>query len=343
MSKPTIVDIAKFAGVSIGTVSNALNNKGRISETTRKKVIAAAEELGFVPNYNASKLKSGKSNLIGVIVEDITNPYMSEQTVALEEVLAQKGYLPLLANTNDNVVSQRRLIEEMVGQGVAGIVLAPSNGTEVADMALIKARKVPCVLSTRELADLSFDFVGADDYQGAKLVTKHLLDAGHRRIVKVGGRESVSTGRLRTKGFCDAFEEQGISMATSRIISGDATRAFGKQIAQDLIQNPMFYTAIMCQNDIVAAGVYTALMKAGVKVGKDVAVTGFDGLKDTELWAPPLTTVRANPSAIGRDVGLHLLQRLEGDTSPVRRTRLMPELVIRQSTANMKINADTNF
>ncbi|WP_068314143.1 LacI family DNA-binding transcriptional regulator [Polycladidibacter hongkongensis] len=336
MSKPTIVDIAKYAGVSIGTVSNALNNKGRISDATRKKVVAAAQELGFVPNYNASKLKSGHSNLVGVIVEDITNPYMSEQTVALEGVLAAKGYLPLLANTNDDVENQRKLIEEMVGRGVAGIVLAPSIGTVADDLALIQSRGVPCVLSTRELSDVTLDFVGADDFQGAKLITSHLLDLGHRNILKIGGHETVSTGRLRTQGFYSAFMERGLALNTTRVLPGYATRAFGKACVEQLLPELGTYSAIVCQNDIVAGGVYLALAEAGIRVGEDIAVTGFDGLKDTVLWGPPLTTARASPSAIGRDVGSQLLRRMQGDISPVRRTRLMPELLVRASS---RVNA----
>ncbi|MTI17417.1 LacI family transcriptional regulator [Rhodobacteraceae bacterium RKSG542] len=332
MTKPTIVDIARHAGVSIGTVSNALNNKGRVAEKTRKKVIASAEALGFVRDYNAARLKSGKSNLIGVIVEDITNPYMSELTVSMETVLGRNGYLPILANSSDKLERQSQLIEEMIGHGVAGIVLIPCAGTSSKEVDLIVSRKIPCVTTTRELPEALFDFVGTDDYFGAQDVVGHLLDEGCRTLVQIGGLENTSTGRLRREGFFAAHAARGMVANKDLVFPGGACREFGYETAKMLLGLNLTYDGIVCQNDIVAAGVYMAYAEAGKRIGDDVRLVGFDCLMETAVWDPPLTTVRGNPVAIGHDVAMLLLRRLEGDTSQVRRFRLTPELIIRRSS-----------
>ncbi len=330
--KPTIADIAKLAAVSVATVSNALNGTGRMSARTRRRVEAAMAELGFVRDHGAAKLRTGRSKLIGVLVNDISNPFFGEFAAALEAALSARGFLPILANTGDDADRQRALLDEMLGHGVAGLVVSPTIGTQPEDFALVRDRGIPCVTCVREVEDAPFDFIGADDFSAARLGTRHLLDGGHAKIAFVGGLPGAATWHRRCDGFFSALREHGIEPDEDLIRPGPAMRAFGRTAARQLADMGHPVSAVLCFNDIVALGACIGFKEAGVLVGKDVAVVGFDNLPDSEAWTPPLTTVEVYPRSIGANAAARLLRRLDGDESHPEISRLAPRLIARQSS-----------
>ena len=330
--KVTITEIAQRAGVSSATVSLVLNEKGRISEPTRKKVHAAMEEFGFIPDQSAVNLRLGRSKLIGAVVNDISNPFFAELTAALEQTVTAADFLLIVANSADDPERQRSLLSAMISHGVAGLVISPSAGTSAADFAFIKRREIPCVTCVREFPGLGMDFVGSDDFSGAYLAVEHLHKLGHRRIAFVGGVRGTTTWSLRQAGFRDAMHGFGSRVAEDLIIPGATNRDFGWQTAGTLAARKEAFTAIVCFNDIVAMGLCAGLRAAGYDIGRDISVVGFDNLPASEMCAPPLTTVEVFPRGIGAEAGQLLLRRLKGAGEMAINQRLAPVLLARGST-----------
>jgi len=332
VGKITITEIARAAEVSSATVSLVLNGKGRISEGTRAKVSKAMQELGFIRDQGAANLRLGGSKLIGVVVNDISNPFFAELTAALEQTVSPGGFMLIVANSADDPARQRELLLAMVGHGVAGLVVSPSAGTMHADFAFIKRREIPCVICVRELAGIGMDFVGTDDFSAACLAVEHLFELGHRRIAFVGGVPSTTTWSFRQAGFRQAMHRLGAPVDEELILPGPTNRDFGRQVARRLLSLPERLTAVLCFNDIVAIGLCAGLHEAGVEVGRQVSVVGFDNLPESEAWPPPLTTVEVYPRGLGAETGRLLLRRLEGQSGSVVNQRLAPKLIVRRST-----------
>ena len=330
--KITITEIARRAEVSSATVSLVLNGKGRISEATRKKVHAAMEEFGFIPDQSAVNLRLGRSKLIGAVVNDISNPFFAELTAALEKTVSASDFLLIVANSADDPERQRRLLSAMISHGVAGLVISPSAGTSASDFAFIKRREIPCVTCVREFPGLGMDFVGSDDFTGAYLAVEHLHKLGHRRIAFVGGVPGTTTWSLRQAGFRDAMLRFGSRVAEDLIIPGATNWDFGWQTSEALAAKKDDFTAIICFNDIVAIGLCAGLQGAGLEIGRDVSVVGFDNLPASEMCAPPLTTVEVFPRGIGAEAGRLLLRRLAGVGETAINQRLTPLLLARGTT-----------
>jgi DNA-binding LacI/PurR family transcriptional regulator len=330
--KVTITEIAKRSGVSSATVSLVLNEKGRISEATRKRVHAAMEESGFIPDQSAVNLRLGHSKLIGAVVNDISNPFFAELTAALEQTVATANFLLIVANSADDPERQRSLLSAMISHGVAGLVISPSAGTSAADFAVIKRREIPCVTCVREFPELGMDFVGSDDFSGAYLAVDHLHRLGHRRIAFIGGVRGTTTWILRQAGFRDAMHHFGSHVADDLILPGATNRDFGRQTAETLVQRKGAFTAVICFNDIVAIGLCAGLRSAGFEIGRDISVIGFDNLPASEMCAPPLTTIEVFPRGIGAEAGRLLLRRLGGVGEMAINQRLSPVLLVRGST-----------
>jgi len=332
VGKITITEIARAAEVSSATVSLVLNGKGRISEGTRTKVNKAMQELGFIRDQGAANLRLGGSKLIGVVVNDISNPFFAELTAALEQTVSPSGFMLIVANSADDPARQRQLLLAMVGHSVAGLVVSPSAGTDHADFAFIKQREIPCVICVRELAGIGMDFVGADDFSAACLAVEHLFELGHRRIGFVGGVPSTTTWSFRQAGFRQAMHRLGAAVDEELILPGPTNRDFGRQVANRLLSQPEPLTAVVCFNDIVAIGLCAGLRVAGIDVGRQISVIGFDNLPESEAWPPPLTTVEVYPRGLGAETGRLLLRRLEGQSGAAVNQRLAPKLIVRQST-----------
>ncbi len=336
VGKITITEIARIANVSSATVSLVLNGKGRISDKTRDRVNSALRELGFIRDQSAVKLRLGRSKLIGAIVNDISNPFFAELTAALEQTVSTAGFLLIVSNSADDPARQRELLSAMVGHGVAGLVVSPSAGTLPADFDFIKQRELPCVTCVRELAGIWMDFVGTDDFSGACLAIEHLFGLGHRRIAFVGGVPGTTTWGFRQQGFREAMHRFAVPVREELILPGPTNREFGRQIGRRLLSLDEQLTAVVCFNDIVAIGLCASLREAGIEVGRDVSVVGFDNLPESEAWTPALTTVEVYPRGLGVETGRLLLRRLKGESGSATNQRLTPKLIVRKSTGSVE-------
>ncbi|WP_068087924.1 LacI family DNA-binding transcriptional regulator [Polycladidibacter stylochi] len=331
-SKITVSDIARKAGVSVATVSNALNDTGRMSDATKLRVKQAMDELGFVRDYGAAKLRSGRSRLVGVLVQDMANPLYAEMSAALEVELSKHGYLPILANIGEEPERMVAMINESIAHGVAGIIVSPTANATPEHFKTITKRELPCITIVRQVHGLEADFIGRDDHHGSYLVGKHFLDQGHRQFAMLSGLPGTTTAQLRAQGFYAALAEAGIAKENVLEISCPPTRDDALKTSKELAKHGVNFTALFCHNDIMAFGALSGLRDCGVDVTKDVAVAGFDNLALSSMWTPSLTTVELNPVAMGQEVSSLLIARLNGDTQDFVASRTRPSLIPREST-----------
>ena len=324
-----IREVADAAGVSTATVSQALNGKGRISAETRQSVREAARALGFVADRGASRMRSGRSMLIGLIVNDIANSFFAELSSGVETVATEHGYLSVMADSHDDPERQARLIATMTAQGVDGLIISSASEADPASLARLCAAGVPYVLCVRDVDDPTAPFVGFDNHAAGRLAAGHLIARGHARLAFLGATAGNANRRRRLAGVREAVEDAGARLVATR--EGPANRAFGVEAARDVLGGQREATALLCFNDAVALGVYEGVRAAGLRVGQDVAVMGFDNVSESAAWEPPLTTVELHPRGIGRQAGETLLRAIADGESTPHRVLLRPRLVERAS------------
>ncbi|MXU64355.1 LacI family DNA-binding transcriptional regulator [Oceanomicrobium pacificus] len=327
----SIKQVAEHAGVSAATVSLVLNDKGSISEETRRQVRRSAKALGFILNKNAARLRSGRSLLIGLIVNDISNPFFAELSANVELEAAGAGYLSVMANTQDDLARQQSVIETMIGQGVAGLIISAATGSDGSAFDVIREHGIPFVLCVRDLPGYGADFVGFDNFEAGVLAGRRILGAGRRNIAFIGGAADNTNRIGRFEGVKYAMRQADPDLTLLADLAGPATRQFGDEAATDLLNRMPDVEGIVCFNDYVAIGAYAAIHAAGRKVGSDVAVIGFDNVPESAAWNPPLTTVELFPRAIGGRAAKTLLDKIAHENAAPERVRLTPQLFPRKS------------
>ncbi|MFS0575172.1 LacI family DNA-binding transcriptional regulator [Sporosarcina sp. 179-K 3D1 HS] len=330
-NRVTLQEVAKHAGVSRSTASLIVRNSPTISEATRKKVLASMNELGYVYDRVAANLRSQRSTTIGIIITDIANTFYSDLFIGIHEELEKEGYTGLLGTTFDLHSKQDRLISTMLEHRVGGIILVPvsGNGQETAER--LQKLDIPVVLTVRELPESDFDYVGVDYSEGTQLIINHLIDKGHRRIAFIGGRVESSTWTERMKGFRLAHEGKELHMDDSLVFPGAINKQAGIEAAEELLKQHQDHlpTAIFCFSDLVAFGVILGLRRAGIAIGKDIEVVGFDNVPESEIVQPPLTTVSSFARQIGTEAANLLQRRITNTGKKTEKIIIQPELIIR--------------
>ncbi|ODS10540.1 LacI family DNA-binding transcriptional regulator [Vibrio scophthalmi] len=331
MTKATISDVAKYCDVSTATISMVLNNKGRISTTTRERVIEAVKTLGYVYNQAAANLRQKRSNLVGLVTPDITNPFYSEMIAGLSHYLEEQDSLLFLANAEESVQRQEKFIDSLLSQNAGGVVICPAMETNLDYLKTVQSRGFPIVLAVRPIGEEEFDFVGTHNFMGLQLATEHLIKKGHRYIAFIGGSEVSKTRSHRLGGYMSKLMEHGIPFNEKYIRSCSASRSEGAKAAHSLLEQHPEITAIIGYQDIVAFGVMRAVKSFGKSVGKDIAVVGFDDIAEAADTIPALTTVSVSAREIGRTAGELILSRMNGHNQPIKSIVFPPKLVIRDS------------
>ncbi len=326
----TILDVAKAAELSKSTVSLVLKGSPLIRAETAERVREAASRLGYVYNSRAGELRGGRSKTIGVVVNDLANPFFAEILVGVERKLVEAGYIVLMAHTNEDVERQRDVLRIMREQGAAGTVLCPAYRTPRTFAKEVEASGMPLVVMVRTLGPGRYDFAGADNERGIYAATRHLLDAGHKRIGFLGGLSGVVLEQ-RLKGFRAALAERKISFEEGLVGAAQPTRRGGHEAMSALLDMKPRPTAAVCYNDVVAFGAMSALGERGLHAGRDFALTGFDNVQDAAHSNPPLTTVDIRPEALGEQAATLLLNRIQEPTRARQVFLAEPRLVVRQS------------
>lgn len=325
----TIKDIAKAAGVTPGVVSRALNNKPGVKQSTRERILKIAQEMRYYPNTAARSLVTRRTDAIGVVMADISEPYYSQTIKGMEYAAINAGVTLLFSNSYEYVEQTDVLRKMVLGNRVDGLVIMGSNIEEKRFVTSLLEQDIPFVLVERNFPDPNVNCVWVDNTLGAYMATKLLIDKGHRKIGHIAGRVQFQVALDRIKGYRQALEEAGIEFSEDIIVPGDFVTQGGYQAMKQLL--PKECTAVFCANDAMAYGALQAIAEAGLQVPDDIAVIGFDDLEFSALTNPPLTTVHQPRYEIGRksmEILLSVLQKKEPNGIKVC---FDPKIIVRRS------------
>ena len=327
----TIRDVARLAGVSIGTVSKALNANGRLSAETRARVLRIAKAIDYRPNDLAQSLHRARSMTVGILSNDSFGRFAFPIVEALERRLFDQGIAVFMCNATDDPMRERRHIDQLLGKRVDGLVVTARRADRRAPIEPA-ARGLPVVYVFSQVENPDALCLLPDDEGGAKLAVSHLAALGRRRIAHITGPERFEAVRLREMGWRKALAEAGLKAAAGDCRPGRWSEAWGREATQALFSRRRATPdALFCGNDQIARGAVDALREMGLAVPTDVAVVGFDNWDVmTEAARPPLTSVDMNLDALGREAGASLLEMMAGRSLAGVR-RLPCSLVIRNS------------
>ncbi len=332
----TLSTIAEDLGISTATVSLALRDSPLVAEITREKIKARSSELGYVYNRRAAALRTSRSDIIGVIVRDIINPFFAEILRSIEDELGHTRRTFLLCNHEDDLALQSDFISTLMQFGADGVIMSPSIGTTAEDIAKIEANGLPVTMVARSVEGANVPTFLGDDRTGFKLVTQYLIEMGHRNVAIIGGTRKTSTGRDRRAGFHAAFDEAGIDRSSMIDIETPYGRKAGYDVVDEILKVKNRPAAIACCSDTVAMGVLNGLRMHGLEPGVDIAVTGYDDIEEAAISAPPLTTVSDGHLEIGRQAARALFKRIGGEDEAGPNILMKPELRVRQSVNKLK-------
>ncbi len=331
MRRPTIIDVANSAGVSKSTVSLVLQGSPQVKPETRKLVHTAMKEIGYVYNRSAANLRSTGTALIGLVINDLTNPFFTEFATSLQMALASRGYAVVVANTNEEPELQDQVVGAMLEHGVSALILSPAYGDVSNTLAAVERAGIPLmqVLRHVECETATFPFIAPDYAEGGRAATHYLVETGSRHIAFIGGLDGAAVTQERLSGYIAAMKDNGLQPI---VRTGKSSRSFGQEATVDLFKEHPECNAAVCFNDIVAFGMINACHEMHVKIGKEFQIVGFDDIKEaSECW-PALSTVHCGVSGFGKNVADTVLQWLQDGVSPARHTRTSTRLVLRQTT-----------
>ncbi|BCJ69335.1 LacI family DNA-binding transcriptional regulator [Polymorphospora rubra] len=335
MATAGIKEVARRAGVSLGTVSNVLNRPNSVAPATRQRVLDAIAELGYVRNDSARQLRAGQSRTVAIVVLDVANPFFTDVVHGAEQVIEEAGAMLIVCNSGEDSARERRHLELLEEQRVRGVLITPVAHGVQPNLERLHNRGIPVVLVDRGSGQASRCSVAVDDLLGGRLAMEHLLDQGHRRIAYAGGPFSIPQVADRHAGAAAALTERAVATELHVASTGSLTVAAGRRAAEELLTLPAGHrpTAVICANDLIALGVLQQLTERGLRVPDDVAIVGYDDIEFAGAAAVPLSSVRQPREQLGRTAALLLLEEAEADL--VHRHRhvvFQPELVVRRSS-----------
>ncbi|MEZ5751759.1 MAG: LacI family DNA-binding transcriptional regulator [Paracoccaceae bacterium] len=329
-SKPKLSTVADLAGVSTATASQVMRGTGRISDATRKKVLAAAQKLHYLPDSRAASMRSGEKREIGFAIHRIANPFNAEVISGVSDFLETEGYLVSILDSRDNADRQRRNLEAFIRSSRGGLLWVPAENTDERTYALLHAHGVPTVTFLRRPGTGQFDHVGIENMAAMRTATDYLANLGHRRIAYFGGEVKFGVRQERITGYQQAMADHGLAPAIIWDCPDDKGEAMAA-IRQLKAKHPEV-TAIVCNGDVVAIGAMLGLQRMGLTPGKDVSVIGFDDIQDAALATPSLSTMAVSPYQLGRRLARVLLDRINDPDMPPGVALVPAELVVREST-----------
>ncbi len=327
----TIWDVAKKAGVSVATVSRVINHSThKVNEATRRRVLAAIQELGYQPNDVARGLKKRTSRTIALIVPDISNPFYPAIARGIEDIANQHGYAVVLCNTYENLTKEREYLDLLRRRWVDGLIFA-TVGRNTRHLRWLRGHSIPVVLIARDVEGLEIGSVLVDNFQGAYEAIRRLIRLGHRRIGFIGGPPNLHVVQERRRGYLQALCEAEIEPDPSLSVEGNFRAEGGFEAMQQLLQIPLPPSAVFAANDLMAIGAMDAIKRSGLRIPEDVAVVGFDDITFASLVELTLTTVAQPKYKMGTMAMSRLLEIMRGKRNGPRKIVLEPQLVVRDS------------
>lgn len=325
----TIKDIAEKAGVSYATVSRALNNRPDVSEKTRMQIIELAQSMGYQPNAIARSLVKRKSEIIALIVPDVSNPFFADITMAVHAAAEKAGYTTMVCNTGWDPVKEQEKLRIMVEQRVDGIILKP---TAFLRPGALEALNVPVVLFWHAMED-DLSYIEVDHEAGSRLAVSHLVNQGYKRIAFMGGQETSPSNQIRLLAYQQTLQEAGLEVDSSLISYGGFGIESGYNRLSALMKLPKPPDAVFCGNDIIALGALHYARDNDIDVPGKLAIIGFDDISYASLPQIGLSTVSQPRSKLGEQAFYALMNEIDAFPERTRQRLLVePELIQRTTT-----------
>jgi LacI family transcriptional regulator len=329
---PTIRDVARESGVTIMTVSRVIRGRQGVAEGTRRRVLAAMENLGYTPNAVAQGLRTQRTHTLALLIANITNPFFTLLARGFEEAVSPHGYMAMVCNTDQSPHQEAEYLDHLIRRQVDGFAISPAD-VDASRLKRCIERGVPFVMVDREVPGLAVDGVSADGRSGAAAATRHLAEVhGHRRIAAMFGPEWTSIARDRRAGYEDALRTLGLPLDPALVGHCPFTVEDGRTLALHLLAQRLRPTAILAASNFLTAGALEAFDQLGLAVPADVALIGFGPIPRTPLERQDLSLVGAPAKAMGRRAGELLTARIEDGPAPAPRHERFPtELALSRS------------
>ncbi len=331
----TIKDIAKVAGVSHTTVYRALNDKPRISQSTKERIISIAQEFNYHPNVLARSLVSGRTKTLGLVITTIVNPFYPELAREIEDTSRSLGYNIILCCTNFDISLEKQYIDMLRSRGVDGIIFTSAHIHDPNITRLVRDHFPLILVNRRVYGDPMMDYIDyvvLENARGGFLAVEHLIKMGYKRIGVISGSRGSSAAVERLEGARKAFAEYGLNPAELLVLEGDFLKPSGYEAAKRFLAMGDPPSAIFGVNDYMAIGALEAILDSGLRVPEDIALIGFNDIEITSLKAIEITTIGQKKHEMG-SIAVHtLIERIEGgDRDKARQITLEPDLIIRKS------------
>lgn len=325
-------DVAKKAGVSIATVSRVINKGTNVNEETRARVLKAIKELKYQPSRVAKRLrsKSVSSNLIGVLIPDIQNPFYVDVLRGIEDVTYENNYALIMCNFNQDENKEKMYLDILQSEAIDGLIAAPAHEKDAKIIKLVK-EGLPIVCVDRGLEDVDVDVVLVNNREGAYKAVDYLAKNGYKRIAYISGMPQIPSSQRREQGYRDALLENGLDYNKEYVRYGDSKHESGVKLCEELLSLPEPPDAIFTGNNLITLGALQTIHTRGLNIPNDVAVVGFDDMYWSISLNPPLTAVFQPAYEIGRRAGELLIQRIKDPSRPAIQMTLNTELKIRSS------------
>jgi len=329
--KANVYDVAEQAGVSKSTVSLVLTNSDKVSKKSREKVLKAIDEVGYVYNRDAASLRSKKSSLVAVIINDLTNPFAAKLAIGLEKHLNQQGMVSMLVNSGEDLDRQDQLVRTLKEYNVAAFIICPAPETKATWVDNIIRQGFPVISIMREVPFSTSPTVIPDNRKGTFLATEHLLNQGLTKIAFIGGIDTISDYHERLSGYLDAMSKIGSPLPSTYQVQAKTNRQGGRDAISTLLANEPNVEGIVCFSDVIAFGAIEKMRILGKKPGEEIKIIGFDDLEDSGLMSPSLSSIHISADKIGEAACKILCQQLSNET-PEKHTIVDVDIICRDSS-----------
>jgi LacI family transcriptional regulator len=332
MKKVTLSDVAAYSGVSRATISRVLNNNPQVAPELRARVLEAVQALGYQPNRAARRLRADSSDILGLIIPDIENPFYISAIRGIQDLASENQMSLLLCNTDEDPAKQQMYLSVMEAEQVAGLIIAPTHVHDGEVLRKFTQSDIPVILIDRRVDCQDFDAVTVDNVSGAYAAVKHLIDNGYTRIAMIGGSPVLSISHERFQGYKDAHAHAGIKMEKMLAKEGGFDAGSGYQLTRELLLSSRRPQAIFAANNLITLGVLRAIRELGLVIPDDIAIVAFDDMPWFSELRPPLTAVSQPTYELGQEAVRLLLRRLDEPDAPFRNVVLQARLIVRESS-----------
>lgn len=343
-AETTIHDIARYLKISASTVSRALNDNPLISESTRKKIKKVADEMGYRPNTLAASFRTKRTHNIGVIVPLINRHFFSSVISGIEDIAYSRGYTVSISQSNDSFAKETKIAKTIFNNRVDGVIVSIGMETKTFEhLKLFSERNIPLVFFDRVVDEINAHKIVVDDFGGAYLVTKHLIEQGAEKIAHIGGPTNLNIYEQRKAGFLKALEDSGLKSDPTLIIHNSLRKDDGVDAIRKLMKKSKKIEAIFCANDTTALSAIVYLKELGIKIPDDILVMGFSNEPFSEVTTPSISTVKQPGFLMGQKAAELIIKQIN-NKKPITKyqTFVMPtELIIRESSQKIKKNVIT--